>query len=101
MAPAALDVLIEQQGRSRIFPAAMICAAIFNTHNDWTKNPDGWRPQDFMPGAKLRSDEDDMREFVLALERGDDVAPTPEDLEHFKRNLQQQFRIQAPTSNVG
>lgn len=42
-----------------------------------------------MPGAK--SEEDEMREFVEAVLRGDSFETDPEDLESFKRQMQATF----------
>ena len=76
--------------RERIYPAALICSVLANVNRDAEKRPEPWQPADFMPGAK--SEEDEMREFVEAVQRGDTFETDPEDLERFKQQMVANFR---------
>ncbi len=94
MAPVALHELMQRaliRDRKAKFNAAMMCASLFNVNNDWKKRPQGWTPLDFMPEVPQR---DEMKEFVLAIERGESVAPTKEEVACFMAQLQNQFRMQ-------
>jgi hypothetical protein len=78
-----------EQVRERIYPAALICSVLANVNRDSEKRPEPWQPADFMPGAK--SEEDEMREFVEAIQRGDTFETDPEDLDRFKRQMVSTF----------
>jgi hypothetical protein len=75
--------------RERIYPAALICSVLANVNRDAEKRPEPFQPADFMPGAK--SEEDEMREFVEAVQRGETFETDPHDLERFKRQMQETF----------
>lgn len=79
-----------EQARDRIYPAALICSVIANVNRDAERRPDPWQPADFMPGAK--TEEDEMREFVEAIQRGDTFETDPEDLERFKQQMETSFK---------
>lgn len=64
-------------------------AALYNVNNDWDKRPQGWSAADFMPGA--RTDEDEMREFVEAVQRGDNFEADPEEAARFRRQMEATF----------
>ena len=91
--PREFDLLLQdeiEQTRDRIYPAALICSVIANVNRDAEKRPEPWRPADFMPGAK--TEEDEMREFVEAIQRGDTFETDPEDLERFKWQMKSSFK---------
>ena len=75
--------------RERIYPAALICSVIANVNRDPDKRSEPWQPADFMPGAK--SEHDEMREFVEAIERGDAFEVDPEEMAAFKKDLESTF----------
>lgn len=68
----------------------MVITAIYNVNNDYEKNPEGFSPMDFMPGAK--SADDDMREFVEAVERGDKFETSAEEIAAFRSGIESTFR---------
>jgi hypothetical protein len=68
----------------------LICSVIANVNRDAERRPEPWQPAHFMPGAK--SEEDEMQEFVEAIQRGDTFETDPEDLEHFKQQMQRSFK---------
>lgn len=85
MPPVALGVLIRQAALDSLRPAAMVCASIWNTHNDYEKRPQGWSPADFLPGAESC---EDMEEFAEKVQRGEQFeAPPPEVMETFKARM--------------
>jgi hypothetical protein len=59
-------------------------------NRDAERRPEPWQPADFMPGAK--SEEDEMREFVERVQRGDTFETDPDDLERFKRQMMSSFK---------
>jgi hypothetical protein len=74
--------------------AASIQAAIYNTHNDWDKRPEGWTAADFMPGAVIQTEEDRLIEFAERVMAGDsfeDGAPDPEEMDEFRRTVTKTF----------
>jgi hypothetical protein len=77
------------QVRERIYPAALICSVLANVNRDPDRRPEPWQPADFMPGAK--SAQDEMREFVEAIENGDTFDVDPAEMEVFKRRLEGTF----------
>lgn len=82
------DELAEQH--ERLVPAALICSVLANINRDPDRRSEPYTPADFLPGAK--SEEDEMREFVEAVQRGDRFELDPEDSEAFKRKMQETFR---------
>lgn len=78
-----------EQQRERIYPAALICSVIANVNRDPERRAEPWQPAHFMPGAK--SEEDEMREFVEAVQRGDKFEADPEEIERFKRQMESAF----------
>lgn len=82
-----------EQAKDRIFPAALICSVIANA-NRASEESKLWTPADFMPGAK--SEEDEMREFVEAVQRGDKFETDPELLAKFKQQMTSTFRNVVP-----
>jgi hypothetical protein len=58
-------------------------------NRDADKRPDPWQPAHFMPGAK--SEEDEMREFAEAVMRGDKFEADPDEIDRFKRQMQDTF----------
>lgn len=79
-----------QQQRDRIYPAALICSVIANVHRDPDRKREPWQPAQFMPGAK--SEEEEWREFLEAIESGKPFETDPEEMEHFKHMMQSTFR---------
>jgi hypothetical protein len=77
------------QVRGRIYPAALICSVLANLKRDPDKRPEAWQPAEFMPGAKTA--EDEMREFVEAIENGESFEVDPAEMEAFKRRLEGTF----------
>jgi hypothetical protein len=78
-----------EEKRRDVYPAALICSIIANVHRDPDKRSEPWQPADFMPGAKTA--EDEMREFVEAIENGDSFDVDPAEMEAFKRRLEGTF----------
>jgi hypothetical protein len=79
----------------RILAAAMICAQIWNTHNNWEKRPEGFTAADFMPGAVIQSEEEKLLEFAERVAAGDtfdDGAPDIEELERCRRDIARTFK---------
>ena len=71
-------------------PAAVICSVIANVNRDPDRRAEPFTPADFMPGAK--TEEDEMREFVEAVQRGEKFETDPAALEQFKQQLHSTFR---------
>lgn len=93
MSPREFDFLLRDElaeQKERMLPAALICSVLANCHRDTDRRQDPYTPADFMPGAK--SEEDEMREFVEAVQRGEHFEPDPESVEDFKRQIQTTFR---------
>jgi hypothetical protein len=84
-----LDQLTERD-RRRMVPAAMICSVIANVHRDSEQRSEPWTIQDFLPGAK--SKEEEMIEWLEALEAGDEPEPDPEEVARFKQQMKAAFR---------
>jgi hypothetical protein len=85
-------LLFEQDAelfRDRLWPAALVCSVIANVNRDAEKRPEPFSAADFMPGAK--TEEDEMREFVEAIQRGETFATDPDELEQFKRSMHAAF----------
>jgi hypothetical protein len=98
--PREFDLLLRDehdQERERLVPAALICAVIANSHRDPDRRPEPWTPADFMPGAK--SEEDEMREFVERVQRGDKFEIDPEAAESFKQQMQSMFSNVKPAGS--
>jgi len=93
MAPVALDALMSRSAigdRKRLFSGAMVCATICNVKNDWEKNPDGWTPADFLPGARR---EDDTDRFIREMESGELQKVDPRAMAAFKMKLQKDLNL--------
>jgi hypothetical protein len=76
----------------RLAAAAAIQAAIFNVNNDWDKRPQGWVPADFMPGAVIKSERDELLEFAEAVARGDTFdEPDHEELARCRGEIEKTF----------
>lgn len=96
MALAVLIGRVEAGERKARYHAAMIVAAIFNVHCDREKRPQGWEPEDFMPSdgrSGMRAVDEDLKDFALAVERGQLEAAPPEAsaVDAFKNSLRAQF----------
>lgn len=75
-----LDRLAENRKDSH-YQTAMVCATIANTHCDFEKRPEGFSPEDFMPGAKANG-RHSLEQFALECEaNGYTHAPTEQDKE--------------------
>ena len=83
-----LDQLAERDRRQMV-PAAMICSVIANVHRDPEQRSEPWTIQDFLPGAK--SKEEEMIEWLEALERGEEPQPDPAEVARFKRQMKATF----------
>jgi hypothetical protein len=73
----------------------MICAQIWNTHNDWEKRPEGFTAADFMPGAVIQTEEEKLLAFAERVVAGDtfeDGAPDAEELDSFRRQVNKAFK---------
>lgn len=74
-------------------PAALICSVLANIHRG--EDVDPYSVEDFMPGSKGRkSDEEDMREFIEQIERGEKFEVDPEAMAKFKQSLVQPGNVQ-------
>ena len=90
--PCEFELLLQddlEEQKERLYPAAIVCSVIANVNRDPERRPEPFQPADFMPGAK--SEEDEMREFVEAIQRGDKFEMDPEEMENFKRNMERTF----------
>jgi len=76
--------------RERIYPGALICSVLANINRDPDRWPEPWKPADFMPGAK--SEEEEMREFVDRVQRGDKFEVDPEAIAAFKQQMRSSFK---------
>jgi hypothetical protein len=63
---------------------------IANVNRDSERKPEPFTAADFMPGAK--TEEDDMREFVEKVQRGDSFEVDPAEVENFRRTMAATFR---------
>ncbi len=68
----------------------MICAVVANAYRDPDKKPEPFTVADFMPGA--RTEEDEMREFVERVQRGDTFEVDPAEAAAFRRQMTMTFR---------
>jgi hypothetical protein len=92
LSPRELNLLLEDElelQRERFAPAALICSVIANVNRDSERRPEPYTAAQFMPGAK--TEEDEMREFVEAIQRGDTFEVDPEQAEAFKRQMMATF----------
>jgi len=95
ISPAELSGMMEQASlreRRRFAGSAMICSIIANVHRDPEKKSEPWTPDDFMPGAEVKTKEEEMIEWLEALERGE-AEDDPEAVERFKQQMKATFRM--------
>jgi hypothetical protein len=62
---------------------------IANVNRDTDRKPEPFTAADFMPGAK--SEEDEMREFVEKVQRGESFEVDPEEAAAFRRTMAATF----------
>lgn len=62
---------------------------IANVNRDSDRKPEPFTAADFMPGAK--TEEDDMREFVEKVQRGDSFEVDPAEVDNFRRTMAATF----------
>lgn len=62
---------------------------IANVNRDSDRKPEPFTAADFMPGAK--SEEDEMREFVEMVQRGESFEVDPEEAASFRRIMAATF----------
>ena len=89
ISPRELDLHFEEQAairRESWQRAALVCAVLANVHRGEDIEP--YSVDDFMPGAEGRkSDEEDMRDFVEQIQRGEKFEADPEALAALKNSL--------------
>lgn len=76
----------------------MVCSVLANINRDTDRRPEPYTTDHFMPGAK--SDEDEMRDFVEAIQRGDSFEPDPDQADAFKRQMEATFGKQGDRGNL-
>lgn len=76
----------------------MVASVIANVHRDGDRRPEAYTPQHFMPGAK--TEEDEMREFAEAVQRGDKFEVDPEAAAAFKRQMESTFGNLRPETSA-
>jgi len=79
--------------RDRMWPAALICSVIANVHRnpEDPDHPDPYSAAEFMPGARVQTQEDKLREFaerVLAGDTFEDEQPDEAELARFRKTMQ-------------
>lgn len=92
LSPRELNLLLEDEiemQRERFAPAALICSVLANVNRDPERRPEPYTAAQFMPGAKTEDDE--MREFVEAIQRGETFEVDPDQAEAFKRQMESTF----------
>lgn len=93
--PCEFDLLLRDeigQIRERVYPAALICSVLANLHRDPEKRPDAWQPADFMPGAVVKTEREELLEFAERVARGETFdAPDPEEMQRCRQELQKTF----------
>jgi hypothetical protein len=78
----------------RLAAAAAIQATLCNVHNDWDKRPQGWVPANFMPGAIVKSEQEELHEWAEAVLNGESFnEPDPEEHLRFRQGMQESFNI--------
>lgn len=96
ISPRELYLLLEADedcDRDRYAAAGLIAAQIWNVNNDWDKRPQGFTAADFMPGAVVKSEQDELAEFAEAVLRGETFdAPDPAEIERCRRELGKTFK---------
>lgn len=101
MAPCEVDLFLREemeQHKERLYAAALICSTLANINRDEERHPEPYTPQHFMPGAK--TEEDEMREFVEAVQRGDTFEVDPDEVEAFKRQMEATFGKRGDQGNL-
>lgn len=83
-----------------LWPAALICSVIANAHRNKDERPEPFTAADFMPGAEVKTREQELREWADAVERGETFEADPEELEEFKRQMQSSFKNIAPAQSL-
>lgn len=80
---------MRDENEQRIYPAALVCSIIAEVNRDPDRRPEPFTPAFFMPGAK--TDDEEMREFVEAVQRGDTFESDPEAIAAFKKQMEEAF----------
>ena len=96
LAPVSLHALTERltvRDKKLRYHAAILEAAIYNVNRDSEKRPEPFTANDFMPDESRHSEQDEMKEFVLAVERGEFEEPDPAQVKAFTQGLMSQFRM--------
>jgi hypothetical protein len=79
----------------RLAAAAAIQATLYNLHNDWDKRPQGWVPADFMPGAVVKSEQEELHEWAeQVLNGGSFDEPDPDEYSRFRQSMHENFNLQ-------
>jgi hypothetical protein len=102
--PREFDAMTERLNLKREqerYSTASIIAAIYNSVCNYDKRPEGFSPEDFLPGKKS-SRHQTLEEFAIECEKNDfkPLAPTEEDkaaadkfLEGFKKTFSHQDQM--------
>jgi hypothetical protein len=81
-------------------PAALICTVLANIHRPEDRDP--FTIEDFLPGAggvrRLKSEDEEMREFIDEIQSGKKFETPPEQLATFKRAMEANFGNVKPCS---
>ena len=96
MSPVALHALTERlsvRDKKLRFHAAILEAAIYNVNRETEKHPEPFTADEFMPDESRHSEADEMKEFVLAVERGEFENPDPSQVKAFTQGLMSQFKV--------
>lgn len=77
-------------------PAALICTVLANIHRDPDRDP--FTIADFIPGCgkAMKSEEEEMREFIDEIQSGKRFETDPEQLAAFKRSMESSFKNVTP-----
>jgi hypothetical protein len=99
MAPVALDALIDRARVARDevrWLAAAQRADFWNAHRG--ENDEPVTPAYFMPGAAgVKSEQDELREFIDKIQRGEKIdPPPPAQVAAFRAAMQNNFRNVKP-----
>lgn len=96
-------MLFEEQAtirRESWMPAALICTVLANIHREADREP--YTIDDFIPGAGgrgLKSEDEEMREFIDEIQSGKKFETDPEQLAAFKRSMETSFgNVKPPCS---
>lgn len=71
---------------------------VANVNRDSERKPEPFTAADFMPGAK--TEEDDMREFVEKVQRGESFEVDPVEIDNFRRTMGGTFRNLKSAANA-